>query len=182
MNCGFFCDTGVIIGLSDKLDFHHKSCQFFFSKYPLESFEYFVSKTAVDELNNFKYKLTKMASERPMEKLYFNYIRLVQQAIDLYLNQMNHYECSYGLKNDLNNIIICIQPIIGFETINQQNDIKITANAIIWAFNSNYANNYLLTVDNKDIYRNKEKIVNESEKKLGVDLNINFLYLPYFKK
>lgn len=180
MNCGFFSDTGVIIGLSDKLDFHHRSCQYFFSKYPLESFKYFVPKTVVDELNNFKYRLTKKAAKRPIKKIYFNYVRLVQQSIDLYLNQMNQYECSESLKNDLNNIIICIQPIIGFETINQQNDIKITANAIIWTFNSNDLNHYLLTVDYKDIYRNRKKIIKESEKKLDVDLNINFLYIPYY--
>lgn len=182
MNCGFFCDTGFIRGLCDKLDFHNSSCELFSSNYPIESYEYVVSQTVVNELNYYKYKLTKNASRNPMEKIYFNYIRLVQQYIDLYLDQMERYSCSELEKEDLNKVIICIQPIIGFDSHNQQNDIQITADAIIWSKNSNNNTNSLLTVDKKDIYRNSKKIIKESEKGLGNRLNIDFIYVPFYKE
>lgn len=181
MKCGFFCDTGFIRGLSDKLDVHNESCEFFFSKYPLDDFEYAISKMVVNELNYYKYKLSKEANHRPMEKIYFSYVRLVQQYIDLYLSQMEHFECSESDMDDLNHLIVVIQPIIGFDTRNKQNDIQITADGIVWSNNSENDFNSLLTVDKKDIFEKRKKIIAQS-KKINNSLNINFVYLPLYYK
>ena len=182
MPCGFFLDTGVIRGLCDKLDPHNQSCEFFFNKYPIEIFEYVIPTTVIDELNYYKHKLTKDVSCNPLNKIYFTYIRQVQQYIDLYISQMTHFECPETEKIDLNNVIVNIQPIIGFDSHNKRNDIQITGEAIIWSINSNKTSNSLITVDKYDIYRNKNKIIRSCEKKLNCSLQIYFVYLPeYFK-
>lgn len=183
MSCGFFCDTGVIRGLCDKLDAHNESCEFFFDKYPIETFEYVIPTTVINELNYFKYKQTKEAARNPLHKIYFSYIRLVQQYIDLYISQMTHFECPETEKNNLNDVIVSIQPIIGFDTHNKQNDIQITAEAIIWSEGSRNESNSLITVDKRDIYYKKDKIIRICKKNLQCDLQIYFVYLPrYFKE
>jgi hypothetical protein len=186
MECGFFCDTGVIIGLCDMNDHHHNSCKFFFDKYPVETHHYYTIEIIEKELKNKKRKLeVNTLKNHPQAKILHVYVRRVQQCIDIYLKKMKSFNCKdHGETsiNQLKNLIVCIQPIIGVEAINQVNDIEIVANGIVWSLVKDYDSPRLITVDNKDLSRNELKIVKESEKTLKEHVPLKILYLPNYLK
>ncbi|MEN4018906.1 MAG: hypothetical protein PQ968_10770 [Methanobacterium sp.] len=96
-----------------------------------------------------------------------------------------HYNCKdHGETsiNQLKNLIVCIQSIIGVEAINQVNDIEIVANGIVWSLVKDYDSPRLITVDNKDLSRNELKIIKESEKTLKEHVPLKILYLPNYLK
>jgi len=186
MEYGFFCDTGVLIGLCDIRDYHHNTCKFFFDKYPVENHRYYIIEIVEKELKNKKRKLGINAfNNHPQAKILHSYVRRAQQCIDIQLRKMNYFNCKDHGKNSVNqlkNLILCIQPIIGVEAINQVNDIEIVANAIVWSLVKDYDFPGLITVDNKDLGRNASKIIKESEKALKDHVPLKFVYLPDYLK
>mgnify|MGYP001011239675 CR=1 FL=1 len=188
MECGFFCDTGAIIGVCDKQDTHHESCKFFFDKYPIDSYNYYISETVKNELEHRKTKIAKDAlRDYPQNLIFHSYIRSVQRYMDQYIKKMKPFDCndfSLSYQERLNELILELQGVIGYKTPNQVNDTEITANAIIWSMIKNYTLSQLITVDKKDLCNKQEKIIKTCERSLKEKINLRMIYLPhyYYKK
>jgi hypothetical protein len=188
MECGFFCDTGAVIGVCDKQDTHYESCKFFFDKYPIVSYNYYLSETVKEELEHRKTKIARDAlREYPQNLIFHSYIRAVQRCMDQYLKKMKSFDCkeySASYKERLDELILELQMVIGYETPNQINDTEITANAIIWSIIKDYELSQLITVDKKDLCNKEEKIIKTCERSLKEKINLKMIYLPnyYYKK
>lgn len=182
MDYGFFCDTGPIRGLCDVKDVHQKASRFFFDKYPVEEYDYYVPDTVLRELKGYKNRLRRHAGQIGISKEEFRYIRLVQQCMDRYLDKMIIFNCDES-SDKLNKVIIGIQPVIGYDDINQRNDIEIVSNAIIWSVMADYNRRILITIDKNHLFKKRKKLVITAGKTLGEYVPLSMCYLPlYYNK
>lgn len=180
MVCGFFCDTGAIRGLCDNFDYHHKPCEFFFDKYPIGTYKYYIHYLVEDEINHQINMLLKEASRNPMEKLRFAYLRKVQRCVDKCIKKFQLFQCEKDDEDDLNCLIIKIQTIIGFDTPQRRNDVEIVSNSIMWSLSNSHQLSTLITVDRRDIADNikKKGILKAGEKCLSKGKKLEIIYLP----
>lgn len=180
MSYGFFCDTGPIRGICDLKDFHREASKFFFEKYPVEEYDYYIPETVLKELNGFKFRLRRNAKDLGIDKEYFKYIRLIQQCMDYYIENMIIFCCEDDELDKLKKVIICIQPIIGYQEINQRNDIEIVSNAVIWSILTHYNKKIFITLDKNHLYAKRKKIVREIQKNINDHFNISICYIPFY--
>lgn len=181
MNYGFFCDTGPIRGVCDLKDFHREASKFFFERYPVDEYDYYIPETVLKELNGYKFRLRKKAKELEIDKQYFKYIRLVQQCMDYYLEKMIVFSCEEDEQDPkLGTVILSIQPIIGYKEINQRNDVDIVSNAIVWSILTNYNEKILITLDRNHLYAKRKKIIREVQKNVNEHIDISICYVPFY--
>lgn len=183
MDYGFFCDTGPIRGICDVKDVHQNPSKFFFNKYPIEEYDFFVPETVLGELKGYKNRLRRHAKQMGISKDEFRYIRLVQQCMDRYIDKMIIFNCEDS-SDKLDQVIISIQPVIGYNDINQRNDIEIVSNAIVWSTITNYSRRILITLDKNHLFKKRKKLTSTARKTLGeyVPLSICYLYYYYNKR
>lgn len=180
MSYGFFCDTGPIRGVCDPKDFHREASKFFFEKYPVDEYDYYIPETVIKELNKFKFRLRKKAKEIGIDKQEFKYIRFIQQCMDYYIENMIIFNCEEDEAEKLTKVIMSIQAIIGYEEINQRNDIEIISNALIWCTLTHHNEKILITLDKNHIYAKRKKIVRKVQKDIKKHIQISICYIPYF--
>lgn len=181
MEYGFFCDTGPIRGFCDVRDQHRAASLNFFTTFPVNEYNFYVPDTVVKELNGFKNRLRRQARKMKLDKDTFSYLRLVQQCMDRFISQMTLFSSDDGYEIELEKVIVCIQPIIGFQDINQRNDVDIVSNAIIWSTVSDYDRRILITLDRNHLYRYQKKLVHQAEKELRKRVPLSICYLPFFQ-
>jgi hypothetical protein len=175
MSCYFFCDTGSIIGYCDTKDYHHHSCDFFFNKYPKDKNSYYITDVVKGELQGKRRKyLRNSKNSSPSE---ITRIRKIQQCIDIHIHNIEKFNCKDSHPH-LNDLIITLQKIIKIKGIQQINDIKIVAHAIIWSIKITEDSSTLITVDKKDLSSKESKIQRECGKIVAQPVTLSMLYLP----
>ncbi|MCG2827724.1 hypothetical protein [Methanothermobacter sp. K4] len=163
---GFFCDTGFIIGLCRETDKHHQECTKLTAKYPIEKHDYFTCLIVCDEVNHWIQRLTRNLIEGEGDKGTKTIERKLKRCFKNFLLKIEVFdvddvetETTETLKEEYNQIILNLQNLIGYNTPNQINDIKIIATALIWgAYTTCYAQKCFLTVDKGHISNKKDKI------------------------
>ena len=179
MDYGFFCDTGPIRGICDVKDAHHNATRFFFDRYPVEKYDFFIPETVIGELNGYKNRLRRNSHKLGISKDEFKYIRLIQQCMERYIEKMIIFNCD-DTSDKLDKVIIGIQPVIGYDDINQRNDIEIVSNAIIWSTLITYNRRVLITLDKNHLFQKRKKLTNTARKALGEYVPLYICYLNYY--
>jgi molybdopterin-binding protein len=178
MDCGFFCDTGVIYGLCYFSDDHKPACKSFVKKYPIKDHQYFYPSIVEDELENHKVKLSRKS--KYLNKTEQGYARSFQMCVERLLKRMEHFDAKTHSEfiDIYKELLKELKSVIKITGPNQENDIEIASHAIIWSIITKNEVNSLITVDGSDLASKEEQILEMGENTSKFPINLKIIYVP----
>lgn len=156
----FFLDSGIFYGICDPRDKHNVACKKFFTKYPLNTNDYYTAKMVKKELRRKRIRIIK----NPKMGYDNTTLRRIEQEIGIWFGLMNDL-LKYEEEN-YPNFIYLVRDIERLTEYNQ-NDAIIAANALVWSYEQELNNPTLVTTDFKHLVKKSDKILEQAELRLS---------------